>query len=86
MIYEKLMQIESALEDAEDRCEGLDSIGKWEATTIKKLQEALRELHGLYHDSWRNQEKEAGFFIAAICEITRKLESVQLGPKWLRIL
>ncbi len=50
MIYEKLMQIESALEDAEERYEGLDTIEKWEATAIKKLQEELKELRGLHAD------------------------------------
>ena len=41
-IFEKLMQIEGALEDAEDRDAALDSIEKWEAAAIKQLHEVLQ--------------------------------------------
>ena len=77
MIYEKLMQIEGAMEDAEDRYNALDCREKGEESAIKKMHEALGELHELFADNWRNQQKERDLFIAAICELTRKLESVQ---------
>ena len=71
------MQIDSAIEDAEDRYNALEGIERWEASAIKKMQETLGELRGLFADNWKSQHKEAGLFIAAICELTRKLESMQ---------
>ena len=77
MIYEKLKEIESGLEDNEDRLEACDCWEKWEAAEIQKMQQILRELHDLVGENWRKQHREAGLFVAAIHQLTTKFEQVQ---------
>ena len=74
MIYEKL---DSGMEDLEDRLEACDCISEWKAAEFQKMQQTMGELHGLVAEHWKKQSKEAGLFIAAICELTQKFDAIQ---------
>ena len=66
-----------AMEDAEDVHTAIDGRERWRETATRELHAAYGELRGLFVENWKRRHKEADLFIAAICELTRKLESVQ---------
>ena len=77
MIHDKLVEIENGLQDFEDILAARNSKQFWEAEETKKMQQTCQDLHHLMKEEWKQRHQEAGLFVAAIHQLTTKVELVQ---------
>ena len=77
MIHEKLMEVDSGLDDFEDILTARNSRDIWEAAETVKMQQVVQDLHNLMNENWKQRHNETGLFVAAIHQMATKVEQIQ---------